>query len=162
MTAQHYSDSKAYNYVISQFKVLDISLDRIAEEARTQQLRHHTTSSLAEYKRVLLNILHKREILNYIMCALYLDQSARERALPEPLQTVMDCDSPLFGADEAIANGMCSLYGTIAGTNFGYLDVVKTGLAKEVDSRSEVYVFLDDVVSALVACTEAKIASEEG
>ncbi|WEV51656.1 phosphatidylglycerophosphatase A [Lactobacillus sp. ESL0731] len=158
----HYPDTKAYNYILKEFDEKGIDLNIIAKEAYESQLRHHTKKDLSFYRKALDKVLHKREIMNYIMTGLALDNLATAKKLPQPLQSILDNDLGVYGTDESIAIGMTGLYGSIAQTNFGTLDTYKSGLAKEIDTdNSRVNVFLDDIVSALNACTQAQVAHSE-
>lgn len=158
----HYNDGEAYIFVIKKLKQRGIDLEDICTKAIEEQKKHGVESNMAEARKYLINLLHKREIMNVIMTGIYLDEQAEKGLLDGPLQDIIESDAPAFGLDESFAFVITSLFGSIAGTNFGSLDVNKTGVAKELDnSDGRVNTFLDDIFSALVASLEAKMAHEE-
>ncbi|AIS73911.1 phosphatidylglycerophosphatase A [Lactobacillus phage Ldl1] len=158
----HYEDGEAYIFTVKKLKQRGIDLEDICKKAIEEQKKHGVETSLADARRYLINLLHKREIMNVIMVGIYLDEQAEKGLLDGPLQDIIESDAPSFGLDESFAFVITSLFGSIAGTNFGALDVNKTGVAKELDnSNGRVNTFLDDIFSALVASLEAKIAHED-
>ena len=160
-SSYHYNDGEAYVFTVTKLKQRGINLDDICKKAIEEQKKHGVESSLADARRYLINLLHKREIMNVIMVGIYLDEQAEKGSLDGPLQDIIESDAPSFGLDESFAFVITSLFGSIAGTNFGALDVNKTGVAKELDnSNGRVNTFLDDIFSALVASLEAKMAHE--
>jgi len=94
------------------------------------------------------------------MVALELDRLATEGQLKEPLQTIVARDAGVFGVDEGIALNMANIYGTIGVTNYGYVDKVKEGVIKKLDTDKSgvVNTFIDDLVGAIAAAVAAKIA----
>lgn len=154
-----YPDRVAHDFVVKRLDEKGVSLEAIAEEARLQQLSHNDKLTFEDCFDAVQKVLWKREILNNIMVALELDRMATEGLLAEPLQSIIANDSSVMSVDEGLALSISMLYGEIAQTNFSYLDVVKHGLSKKLDnSHEEVNTFVDDIVSALIACTEAKVA----
>lgn len=161
-SSYHYSDGEAYVFTITKLKQRGVDLEDICKKAIEEQKKHGVETSLTDARRYLINILHKREVMNVIMAGIYLDEQAEKGLLDGPLQDIIESDAPAFGLDESFAFVITSLFGSIAGTNFGSLDVNKTGVAKELDnSDGRVNTFLDDIFSALVASLEAKMAHEE-
>lgn len=157
----HYNDGEVYVFVIKKLKQRGIDLEDICTKAIEEQKKHGVESSMAEARKYLINLLHKREIMNVIMTGIYLDEQAEKGLIDGPLQDIIESDAPSFGLDESFAFVITSLFGSIAGTNFGSLDVNKTGKAKELDnSKGHVNTFLDDIFSALVSSLEAKMAHE--
>lgn len=157
----HYRDGEAYIFVIKKLKQRGINLEDICAKAIEEQSKHGVGASMAEARKCLINLLHKREIMNVIMAGIYLDEQAEKGLIEGPLQEIIASDAPSFGLDESFAFIITSLFGSIAGTNFGSLDVNKTGVAKELDnSNGHVNTFLDDIFSALVSSLEAKLAHE--
>lgn len=157
----HYNDGEAYVFTVKKLKQRGIDLEDICNKAIEEQKKHGIETSLASARKYLINLLHKREIMNVIMVGIYLDEQAEKGLMEEPLQNIIASDAPSFGLDESFAFVITSLFGSIAGTNFGSLDVNKTGVAKELDnSEGHVNTFLDDIFSALVASLEAKMAHE--
>lgn len=154
-----YPDGSAYQYVRSELERKGVSLEAIAHDAYVQQKKFNPRLVEKDFITAADSILHKREVLNNCMVGLSLDNLATKGMLSEPLQTIIAQDQPAFGVDETIALDICALYGSIAVTQFGHLDLSKDGLAKTLDSNvnGEVNTFIDDLVSALISCTEAKV-----
>lgn len=105
-------------------------------------------------------VLRKREIIHAILTGIALDELAEKRLLPEPLQSIVASDEPLYGIDEIIPLSIVNVYGTIGLTNYGYLDKEKIGIIKELDRAKdeEVNTFLDDLVAAIAAAAASRIA----
>lgn len=157
----HYEDGEAYIFTLKKLKQRGIALEDICAKAIEEQKKHGVENSITDARRHLINLLHKREIMNVIMVGIYLDEQAEKGLIDGPLQEIIASDAPSLGLDESFAFIITSLFGSIAGTNFGALDVNKTGKAKELDnSEGHVNTFLDDIFSALVASLEAKLAHE--
>lgn len=101
-------------------------------------------------------VLHKREVQNAIMTGIQLDILAEQGGtLSKPMQRILDTDDSLYGIDENLAITMCGLYGSVAVSNYGYVDKLKYGILEELNDKStgKVNVFLDDLVGAIGACT---------
>lgn len=109
------------------------------------------------------HVLNKREVCHAILTGVALDELAEKELLPEPIQGIIIRDEPLYGIDEIIPLSIANVYGTIALTNFGYLDKKKIGIIKELDraKNGRCNTFLDDIVVALAAATASRIAHLE-
>ena len=53
------------------------------------------------------------------------------------LEHILMNDNPLYGIDEVLAYGICNLYGSIALTNYGYIDKVKPGIIEKLNIKGE-------------------------
>jgi phosphatidylglycerophosphatase A len=106
-------------------------------------------------------VLHKREVQHAIITGVSLDMLAEQKQLPEPFQTIMEADEPLYGIDEILALSITNVYGTIGLTSFGYLDKNKVGIMKKLNNHGEqIHVFLDDLVAGIAAAAAARIAHQ--
>lgn len=105
-------------------------------------------------------VLTKREVMNAIMVGAELDRAARERYMKNKvLQGMLAEDAGLFGVDEVIALSICNVYGSIALTNFGYIDKIKPGIVGVLNDNAErCNVFMDDIVGAIAASAAARLA----
>lgn len=105
-------------------------------------------------------VLEKREILHAVLVGIELDILAEKGMLSEPLQSLIAKDEHLFGIDETLAIGATYVYGSIAVTTFGHLDKHKTGIIKQLDTKSgkRVNTFLDDLVGAIAASAASRVA----
>ena len=130
----------------------------LTEELENERLTGMISDETWSYQE-LLNVLHKRELLNNAMVALELDRLAEEGQIKEPLLTIIRNDAGVFGVDEALALQTANIYGTIGVTNFGYLDRVKYGIIKQYDEdNDQVNTFIDDLLGAIVAALCGKLA----
>lgn len=154
-----YPEKEAYLYIRQQLASHGISLKEMAREAKIDQDGHHVKASVEDYIKAIENLLHKHDVMSIILSGLALDQLAEKKMLPDPLQAIIENDLPLYSVDELLSIGLTEMYGGIAVTNYGFRDVKKRQLAKRVDeSKDHVNCFLDDFVSAIIACAEAIVA----
>lgn len=154
-----YPDTKAYNFVIDRFHEKGIHLHQLSDIAYDLQHEFNPKITKEAAYDMLIDVMHKRELLNNAMVALELDRLAEEGKIKEPLESIIRNDSGVFGVDEALALQISNIYGTIGVTNFGYLDRVKYGIIKSFDEDpNHVNTFIDDILGAIVAALCGKIA----
>ena len=106
-------------------------------------------------------ILYKREVQNAVRTGIALDMAAESGVLKDKiLEDLLLRDESLYGIDEVLAYGICNLYGSIALTNFGYIDRVKPGIIGELnnDSNTMCHTHLDDIIGAIAASAASKNA----
>ena len=103
-------------------------------------------------------VLSKREVHNTILT----DILAEENSLLHPLQEIVKDDEGLYGIDEILALSIVNVYGSIGFTNYGYIDKVKPGILKELNSHEgpRVHTFLDDIVGAIAASAASRLAHQ--
>lgn len=155
-----YPDKAAYEFVIHALAAKDITPLEIAKITYRLQSKYVPDLTVAECEQEIHEVLHKRELLNNAMVALELDRLATEGQLNEPLQSIIASDAGIFGVDEGLALNMANIYGTIGVTNYGYVDKVKEGVIKKLDTDKSgvVNTFIDDLVGSIAAAAAAKIA----
>ena len=87
---------------------------------------------------------------------------AEENSLLHPLQEIVKDDEGLYGIDEILALSIVNVYGSIGFTNYGYIDKVKPGILKELNSHEgpRVHTFLDDIVGAIAASAASRLAHQ--
>jgi phosphatidylglycerophosphatase A len=156
-----YPDTAAYESIIAYFDSKNIKLDDIASITYNMQLQFLPDLKKEEAMSAVIDVLHKREVMNNAMVGIALDRLATQKELPEPLQSIVENDAGVFGVDELLAEGGISgIYGKIATTNFGYLDRQKHGILKRLDTvqGKGVNTFLDDIIAAIAAAAGAKLA----
>lgn len=108
------------------------------------------------------SVLGKREVQNAIMTGVFLDEAAEKGFVEEPLKTKLLNDDGLYGIDEVLAYGICNLYGSIALTNFGYIDKVKPLIVGKLNSKGKhCHTFLDDIVGAIAASAASRLAHNQ-
>jgi phosphatidylglycerophosphatase A len=110
-----------------------------------------------------LKVLEKREVQYALMTAIELDMNAeKSRYLDKDLEEIVKTDLGLFGTDEVLAYGICNLYGSIALTNFGFLDKQKFGVVARLNDEGKkegvCHTFLDDMVAAIAAAAASRFA----
>lgn len=139
-----------------------MDLDSIASLVRQLQLPYNQQLSLPACRASVERVLTKREVQNAVLTGVVLDMYAEAGRLPEPLQSIVSRDDPLYGVDEVLALSITNIYGSIGFTNFGYLDKIKTGILAKIDAKKEgvVNTFLDDLVAAIAAAAAARLAHQ--
>lgn len=69
------------------------------------------------------------------MTSVELDRLAEENRLSQPLNVILTRDEELYGIDKILGLAVVNLYGFIGLTNYDYLDKVKSGVIKKMDSK---------------------------
>src|SRR5690554_5804568 len=160
-----YSESKDFKYdlIISRLKSRGVDIEDIAKitlELQSQYLKDLTLETCLEHVR---RVLVKREIQHAVFTGIELDISAEQGKLSEPLSTFLMEDYGLYGIDEILALSIVNVYGSIGLTNFGYVDKIKPGIMKKLDSKDgsnkqKCHTFLDDIVGAIAAAAASSVA----
>lgn len=137
-----------------------VTVEAIAEIVYEMQAPYYPNLTINECIHSVEMVLQKREIQHAILVGVELDQLAEKGMLSEPLLSIVASDEGLFGVDETIALGASLGYGSIAVTNFGYLDKNKIGIIKELDKKNGngVHTFLDDIVASIAANASSRLA----
>ncbi|MFC5447312.1 phosphatidylglycerophosphatase A family protein [Paenibacillus aestuarii] len=108
-----------------------------------------------------LAVLRKQQTYHAVQLAIKIDEGVEKKEFNQQYNHIVGSDEGLFGVDESIATAIPLMYGTIALTNFGYLDKAKTGIIKELDSDhtgGKCNTFIDDLVCGLVAAACGRLA----
>lgn len=150
-----------YQQVLAQLNSRGVQVDDIADIVYQLQAPYHPSLTVEECRESVYRVLEKREVQHAIFTGIALDMLAEQKLLPEPLQTIMNEDEPLYGVDEVLALAVTNVYGSIGLTNFGYLDKIKMGVIGKLNNdRSQIHVFLDDLVASIAASAAARIAHQ--
>lgn len=148
--------------------VYGVSLKEMAEIVIDQQSKYNSYT-IPEAISAILKVTSKKEVIHAYQVAFLLDEYAEyskdlvanENDLGD-LTKILIADDPLFGVDETIAMSMSGLYGSIATTNYGYLDKAKPGVIGRLNDMGKsgelVTTMIDDVVAATIACAEAYLS----
>ena len=108
-------------------------------------------------------VLEKREVAFTILTGVELDVAAENDSLNEINDIIKD-DYSLYGIDEILALSIVNVHGSIALTNFGFLDKTKPGiigvLEEEGKKKEKCHTFLDDIVCAIASSAASRIAHE--
>jgi len=140
-----------------------VSLDEIVDCVYYLQKDYHTSLDKKILMDSVLRVLDKREVQYALMTAIELDTKAEQNLfLDKELEAIVKRDEGLFGTDEVLAYGICNLYGSIALTNFGFIDKQKYGvvarLNEEGKNGTKCHTFLDDMVGAIAAAAASRFA----
>lgn len=162
-------ESKTTEQVISEhFERLGITVDKMAEIVYRDQKTYIDNLTEREANWAVSCVLNKTEFQDGLLVAIYLDKVAQMFNLMKERDPLMDrliADHPNFGADEHLAMSLAGLYGSIATTNYGYIDKTKPGIVGELNDmgKSGKYVttMMDDMIGAIIASAEAKLAKGE-
>lgn len=113
-----------------------------------------------EIEEDILQILDKREVYHSLITGIAIDVAVENNSFgDDDICQAIRNDYGLYGVDEVLAYGICNLYGSIALTNFGYVDKLKPGVIGRVnDDKSRCNTFLDDIIGAIAASAASKIA----
>jgi phosphatidylglycerophosphatase A len=149
-----------YDKCINLLEERGVGLVDIAQCVLYLQKQHHPEIEEAEVIEVIKNVIKKREVQHAIITGITLDKLAESNSLQDDvLRDILINDKSLYGIDEVLAYGICNLYGSIALTNFGYIDREKPLIIKTLNEHSHMcHTFLDDIVGALAAAAASRIA----
>ena len=140
-----------------------VTVDDIAECARFLQADYHVDLKKEELLESVMSVLSKREVQNAIMTGIELDVAAEQGYMKDKdLAKILTRDEGLYGVDEVLAYGICNLYGSIALTNFGFIDKKKYGIIAKLNEDGKdtgvVNTFIDDIVGAIAASAASRFA----
>lgn len=150
-----------HNYLAA-LKLLEeegIKLDDLAQIVYDIQ-KKYVDITLELAKESILRVLEKREVVFAMMVGIELDRQARKKGLlNKELQDLILTDEALFGIDEVLAYSICNIYGSIALTNFGYLDKIKPGIIGKINNdKTKCNTFMDDILGAICASAASRFA----
>ena len=139
-----------------------VTVDDIADCARFLQADYHVDLKKEELLESVMSVLSKREVQHAILTGIALDVAAEQGTLDKDLCSILRRDEGLYGVDEVLAYGICNLYGSIALTNFGFIDKKKYGIIAKLNDEGKdsgvVNTFIDDIVGAIAASAASRFA----
>ena len=151
-----------YDKCVALLSSRGVEIADIAECVMFLQQKHHPEVTVDQVIPNIDGILHKREVQHAILTGIALDVGAeRHELFDEELCDILNQDYSLYGIDEVLAYGICNLYGSIALTNYGYIDREKPGIIGRLndhENTTQCNCFLDDIVGAIAASAASKIA----
>ena len=152
---------------ISLLEERGVTLDDIADCARFLQAEYHIDLKKEELLESVMSVLDKREVQFAILTGIELDRSAeRGQMIDKDLEAILRRDEGLYGVDEVNAYGICNLYGSIALTNFGFIDKRKYGIIDYLNKHGKggptCNTFLDDIIGAIAASAASRFAHKWG
>ncbi len=144
----------------SLLKERGVELKDIAELVLFLQNQYIKDLTLEECLESVKAVLKKREVQNTIITGIELDMLAEQGKLSQPLNDILMEDEGLYGVDEILALSIVNVFGSIGFTNYGYIDKLKPGIIKKLDSKNgpSCNTFLDDIVGAIAASAASRIA----
>jgi phosphatidylglycerophosphatase A len=150
---------------IEMLKKRGVTLDEIVDCVYYLQKDYHQNLSKDKLLDSVLKVLDKREVQYALMTAIELDTKAEQGLfLDKELEGIVRRDEGLFGTDEVLAYGICNLYGSIALTNFGFIDKHKYGVIARLNEEGKngtmCHTFLDDMVGAIAAAAASRFAHQ--
>ena len=111
--------------------------DAIEEEVLTQSITR---------------VLHKDEVADIILPALYLDEQAESMPDSQPLKARLQRDANGHNVDEILAIAITQQFSAAATVHYGLLDDLKPGLIGVINDKTDsINVYLDDILAALIA-----------
>lgn len=140
-----------------------IRLEDIADLVLFLQNRYIPDLTMDEALESVQAVLEKREVQNAIITGVEFDMLADKGELSQPLLGILRADEGLYGIDEILGLAIVNLYGSIGFTNYGYLDKLKPGIIKNLNSKESghCHTFLDDIVCAIAAAAASRIAHND-
>lgn len=158
----HYPDKEMHELLVEGLENKGITLKDIALVAYDCQKSHVENLTLDECLASVERVCWKRELMNLAVTAIELDRIAEKYLFRQPLQSIIENDLGVYGVDETLALGISQLGGSISTTNYGNLDVIKTSIAKRLDTENKgVNTFIDDIVTAIACYAAARVAHLE-
>lgn len=137
-----------------------VQLSDIADCVMYLQKQHHPEITHEFVLKTVESVLMKREVQHAVLTGISLDILAEQHLIPDKdLNAILLEDYSLYGLDEVLAYGIVNLYGSIALTNFGYIDRVKPCIIGKLNSeKGQCNTYLDDIVGAIAASAASRIA----
>ena len=148
---------------IKKIKERGVDLDQIILLIWKLQKKYRPTLTKRQCSDALNKVLSKREVCHAILTGIAIDENVEKKRFSKEINSIINKDEGLYGIDEILALSIVNVYGSIAFTNFGYLDKLKPGIIGEIDKKGKgknCHTFLDDLICALVASSCAKIAHQ--
>lgn len=151
--------------VLALLKSRGVSKEDLVECVYFLQRPYHDQLTNEEINYYVDSVLNKREVQHAIYTGIALDVAVEKKLLDnKELEAIIGRDDGLYGVDEVLAYGICNLYGSIALTNFGYIDKMKPGIIGKLnraDHAISCHTFLDDIVGAIAAAAASKLAHDK-
>lgn len=143
-----------------------VCLEAIADCAVYLQHTYFPDLKREDMIESVMDVLGKREVQYTIMTGIAIDKAADRGDIEDPvLLKMLREDDGLYGVDEVLAYSICNVYGSIALTNFGYIDKDKYGIVGQLNKKNpdgsypgNHNTFLDDIVGAIAASAAARYA----
>lgn len=146
---------------VALFQERGVELSDIVECVVFLQEEFHVRIDRKLIMENIIGILEKREVQHTVLTGIAIDKAVEQKTFGnQEIYDIIMSDAGLYGLDEVLAYSICNLYGSIALTNFGYIDRVKPGIIGEINNPKEgvCNTYLDDIVGAIAAAAASKHA----
>lgn len=157
--------NKLHQLTINKLEQYGITTYNLAPLTCSLQKKYDSTLSLEKCIECIEHVLNKREVLHAILTGIAIDECVQKHLFDSEINNIIFNNESLYGIDEILVLSIVNIYGSIAFTNFGYLDTTKPGIIGEIDKsgkqKDKCHAFLDDIVVAIIASTTNKLAHEK-
>lgn len=158
------SDKVKENYTQRNLELLSsrgVELADIVEIVDQLQRPYNPDLDIKLCEDNVLAVLKKQQTYHAIQIAVKIDMGVEQNEFSKQYNHTVGNDEGLFGVDESVATAISLMYGTIALTNFGYLDKNKNGVILKLDSDEtdgKCNTFIDDIVCGIVSAACGRLA----
>lgn len=150
------------NITISKLKKRGVKIIDIADIVFDLQNEYIKDLKIDDCLNTVNSIIEKREVIHAILTGIAIDEAVEKELFEEPINNIIKTDDHLYGIDEILPLSIVNIYGSIAFTNFGYLDKIKPGIIGKLDSlgkeKKQCHTFLDDIICAIASSAASKLA----
>lgn len=138
---------------ISKLSQRGVNIGDIIDGTRTFLVgKYHDEIDDAILLQAVSRVLHKDEVADIILTALYLDEQAETMPDNQPLKARLQRDANGHNVDEILAIAITQQFSAAATVHYGLLDDLKPGLIGEINDKTDsINVYLDDILAALIA-----------
>ncbi|MFT8571854.1 MAG: phosphatidylglycerophosphatase A [Leuconostoc pseudomesenteroides] len=138
---------------IAQLAKRGVEIEDIAEGTRTFLIdKYHDDLDEQILTQAISRVLHKDEVADIILTALYLDEQAETMPDDQPLKRRLQRDANGHNVDEILAIAITQQFSAAATVHYGLLDDLKPGLIGVINDKTDsINVYLDDILAALIA-----------
>ena len=114
--------------------------------------KYHDELDEQTLTQAISRVLHKDEVADIILTALYLDEQAETMPDDQPLKRRLQRDANGHNVDEILAIAITQQFSAAATVHYGLLDDLKPGLIGVINDKTDsINVYLDDILAALIA-----------
>ena len=147
---------------IAKLKERGVTIENMASMVYKLQKKYNNNLKYSDCLEAIDKVLSKREVIHAVLTGINIDELVEKKKFDNEINETIFNDNSLYGIDEILALSIVNIYGSIALTNFGYLDKIKPSVIGKLDrigkSLNHCHTFLDDIICAVVASGCSKIA----
>lgn len=138
---------------IQQLAKRGVTINDIATGTKTFLTdKYHDEVDETKLDHAIQQVLHKDEVADIILTALYLDEQAETMPDDQPLTARLQRDANGHNVDEILAIAITQQFSAAATVHYGLLDDLKPGLIGVINDKTDsINVYLDDILAALIA-----------